>query len=442
MYGMAQKALALAMGHGADEAEVYYVNSHSTSADIRKDAVEGAKEQFTEGIGIRAIVDGAVGFASTNIPGRLEDAVKIAVDSARVRESDPDWTSLPSNAKYPGVSGTFDKGIVQMELDECIDLALQMIEGARSTPESKSKSNILATSGSFSRSHSKHLILNSNGVEVEEEGTSTSGFIDVITTKGDTATAYDFDVSRNLDIDFFQIGVNAAKLAQGSQNGISIEPHKTDVILHPFAFSDLIESAFAPSIDADNVQKGRSSLIGRLGDEIAASELTIIDDGLMPGGIETGISDEEGVPSQRTPVIGNGVFRSYLYDSYTAGKEGVKSTGNASRHAYVSTPSVGLRNFIIEYPQSDIIAGTDNGVFVNTVIGAHTANAISGDFSVEARNAYIIKDGQIDRPIKSLMISGNIFEMLKNITGAGMDVRKVGGTVTPSIKVSDMSVVG
>ena len=75
------------------------------------------------------------------------------------------------------------------------------------------------------------------------------------------------------------------------------------------------------------------------------------------------------------------------------------------------------------------------------MIGAHTANAISGDFSVEARNAYAIKDGQIDKPIRSLMISGNIFEMLKNITGAGMDVRKVGGTVTPSIRVSDMSVV-
>ncbi len=436
MYDMAQKALALTMKNGADEAEVYYANSRSTSANIRKNMVEGAKEQFSEGIGIRAIIDGAVGFASTNIPNRLEDAVKIAVDSARVRENDPDWTGLPSNAKYPDVTGTFDKKIVQMELDECIELALQMIEGARSATD------ILATSGSFSRSYSKHLILNSNGVEVEEEGTSTSGFIDVITTKGDTSTAYDFAVSRNHDIDFHQIGVNATKLAKGSQNGISIEPHKTDVILHPFAFSDIIESAFSPSIDADNVQKGRSSLIGRIGEKIAASKLTIIDDGLMPGGIETGISDDEGVPSQRTSVIENGVFKSYLFDSYTAGKEGVKSTGNAARQSYVSTPSVGLRNFIIEYPQSDIISETDSGVFVNTVIGAHTANAISGDFSVEARNAYTIKDGQIDNPIKSLMISGNVFEMLANITGAGTDVRKVGGTVTPSIRVSGMSVVG
>ena len=79
---------------------------------------------------------------------------------------------------------------------------------------------------------------------------------------------------------------------------------------------------------------------------------------------------------------------------------------------------------------------------MNTVIGAHTANGISGDFSVEARNAFTIKDGKLDRPISSLMISGNIFEVLRNINGAGTDVRKVGGTITPSIRVSDMSVVG
>ena len=81
-------------------------------------------------------------------------------------------------------------------------------------------------------------------------------------------------------------------------------------------------------------------------------------------------------------------------------------------------------------------------MYVNTVIGAHTANFISGDFSVEARNAFTVKNGQIDKPVKSLMISGNVFEMLKNITGAGTDVRKVGGTVTPSVRVSGMSVIG
>ncbi|MDW7731686.1 MAG: TldD/PmbA family protein [Methanolobus sp.] len=436
MYELAKKGLKAATDFGADEAEIFIMEDHKTSVDIRKGEIEGAKENISQGLGIRAIVNGAVGFASTNIISRIDDAARSAVSSARVRDSDPDWKSLPSDGEYPQVSGTRDPELEQMELDECISYTVQMIEGARSVK------GIVVTSGSFGRSFGKRLIMNTNDVEIEESATGISGFTDVITAGDSISTAYDFAVSRKNDIDFLSIGKNAAELADQSRNGISIEPKRTNVILHPFAFSDLLGNAFMPSIDADNVQKGRSNLIGRIGERIATEKLSIIDDGLLEGGIETGQSDDEGVPSQRTTVIENGVFRSYLYDSYTAGKDNVKSTGNASRGSYFSTPSVGPRNFIVDYPGTDIIEDTDEGVMVHTVIGAHTANSISGDFSVEARNAFTIKDGKIDKPIKSLMISGNIFDMLKKMNGAGTDIRKVGGSVTPSVRIEGMSVVG
>jgi len=436
MYELAQKGLKAALSMGADEAEIFIGEGHGTSFDIRKNEIEGAKESTSQGLGIRVVINGAVGFASTNIMSRIEDTAKNAVSSAKVRESDPDWKALPSDEKYPNVCGIFDTELKNMELDDCIKKAIEMIDGA------KTVSNITVTSGNFSRGFGKSLIMNSNGIEIEEMGTTVSGFVDTITNKGETSTAYDFEISRNNDIDFEIIGKNAAELARRSQDAISIDPHKTNVILHPFAFSDLLDSTFVPSIDADNVQKGRSNLINKLGEQIAAENISIIDDGLLDGGIETGRSDDEGVASQRTNVIENGVFSSYLYDSYTAGKDNVKSTGNGSRSSYFSTPSVGTRNFIVDVPGSDIIEDTEEGIFINTVIGAHTANGISGDFSVEARNAFTIKDGMIDKPIKSLMISGNMFDMLKKIDGAGNDLRKVGSTVTPSIRIPDMSIVG
>ncbi|NYT18861.1 MAG: TldD/PmbA family protein, partial [Methanosarcinales archaeon] len=344
MFDLARKTLEIAEKLGADEAEVVVIHSRSITADIKKNAIESAKEGASEGIGIRAIVNGAVGFASTNMVERIDDAVKVAVASAKVRESDPEWTSLPSNSKYPEVSGTFDKRIVELGLDECISLTGEMINGALSVP------NINTTSGSFSTTISKQMILNTNGVEVIDEGTGVSGFVDVITTDGDISTAYDFEVSRSLDIDTFNIGKNAADLAIRSQNGTSIEPQKTNVILHPFAFSDILGNTFEPSIDADNVQKGRSSLIGKIDEKVATSELTIIDDGTLHAGIDTSISDDEGTPSQRTTIIEKGSFRSYLYDNYTAGKDKTNSTGNGTRHSYTSTPSVGSRNMIIDYP--------------------------------------------------------------------------------------------
>src|SRR5512145_3365411 len=99
MYELARKALILAEKAGAEEAEIYYNSSHSTSVNFKKDALESAKDRFSEGIGIRAIVNGAVGFASTNSARDLENAVEIAVAEARIRENDPEWIGLPSNGK-------------------------------------------------------------------------------------------------------------------------------------------------------------------------------------------------------------------------------------------------------------------------------------------------------------------------------------------------------
>jgi PmbA protein len=436
MYELARKALQLAEKIGAEEAEIYYASNHSTSVNFRKDSLENAKDRFSEGIGIRAIVNGAVGFASTNSARELENAIEVAVAEARVGRKDSDRMGLPSDGKYQKVSGIFDQRVETLELEECIDYAMALVEGTKEYP------GTLPTSGGFTRAKSRQLILNTNGIDIEEESSIVSGFVDVITVNGQTSTAYDFAISRSLDIDFFALGENASDLALKSNGGIKIEPQKIDVIFHPFAFSDIIEDVIAPSLDADNVQKGRSGLISKLGKELAVPELCIYDDGLIDSGIETSASDDEGVPSQRTTVIEKGVLVTYLHDNHTAGKAGIKSTGNGLRASYSSPPSVGLRNFIIDYPQKDIIADTEYGVFVNTIIGSHTANSISGDFSVEARNAFTIRDGALDEPIRSLMISGNAFELLKQITGTGFDVRRVGGMIIPSIRVSDLSVIG
>lgn len=436
MYEIARKALKSALEAGADEAEVYMVGNDVTGIDIRKGVIESSRQKINQGMGIRAVVNGAVGFASTNVESRMEDSAKIAVISAKIRGHDPEWKSLPTEDKYTEIKGTFDSAIEKLELDECIELTNEMLQGAASMHK------ILVTSGSFSRIVSRRLIVNSNGIEIEDAGTAISGFVDIITNEGEPTTAYDYDMSRQKDIDFSKIGENAANLAVMSKNGISIEPQKTEIIMHPFAVSDLIVDIFSSSIDADNVQKGRSSLAGKIGTVIANEDLSINDDGLLEGGMETSMADDEGVPSHTTSVIDKGVLKSYLYDTYTAGKDNTKSTGNSIRHSYAGSPSIGTRNFIIDYKQSDLISDTDKGIFINTVIGAHTANSISGDFSVEARNAFTIEKGQLVSPIKSLMVSGNVFDILKNINGAGKDIKKIGGTVTPSLRIENMSVVG
>jgi len=139
-------------------------------------------------------------------------------------------------------------------------------------------------------------------------------------------------------------------------------------------------------------------------------------------------------------LIEDGTLKAYLYDSYTAGKVGVHSTGNAVRSGYTALPRVGARNFILSSRQSQNLLEETRGYMVSGLIGAHTANAISGDFSVEARNAFAISPGEVARPIRSLMLAGNIFELLREIE-VGRDVRSVGSIVTPTVKLR-MKVVG
>jgi len=156
--------------------------------------------------------------------------------------------------------------------------------------------------------------------------------------------------------------------------------------------------------------------------------------------LDSSAFDGEGVPSQRTILIDKGILKGYLYDSYTAGKEGLASTGNAVRSGYTGVPGVGIRNLIVSSSKPQDLLAETKGILVGGLIGAHTANPISGDFSVEAKNAFLIGHGEVARPIRSLMLAGNFFELLKDIE-IGRDVRAVGSTVTPTVKVR-MKVVG
>jgi PmbA protein len=264
--------------------------------------------------------------------------------------------------------------------------------------------------------------------------------MEAIARAGDVATGSEFFNSRSLQSSMEDVGKKAAEMARASLAGTRGESGTFDVLLKPLAVAELLEGTLLCALEADSVQKGRSSLKGRVGEQIASEVLMITDDGLLAGGIDSSAFDGEGVPSQRTVLIENGILKGFLYDSYTAGKDGARSTGNSVRSGYSDVPRVGPRNLIVGSPLArDLLADT-KGYLVHGLIGAHTANPISGDFSVEARNAFRVAPGEAAVPIRSLMLAGNIFEILKDIE-IGTDVRSIGAIVTPTVKVR-MKVVG
>ncbi len=157
------------------------------------------------------------------------------------------------------------------------------------------------------------------------------------------------------------------------------------------------------------MQRGQSAFKDKIGTQVASENLTIYDDGLMPSGMRSWSFDAEGVPQQKTPIIEKGILRSFIYDNYSARKEGKESTGNALRGGYLSTPNIGPTNFHIMPSNKTcetLLAEVDDGLIVYYLQGAHSSNPMSGEFSVVATPAWQIRDGKIADACGGVMLAG------------------------------------
>ena len=188
--------------------------------------------------------------------------------------------------------------------------------------------------------------------------------------------------------------------------------------------------------------RGRSILHDKIGEEITNSNLSIIDNPLLEDAMGTTKADGEGTASKETVLVEDGVLKSFLYDIYTANKAGCESTSNGYRGSYLTTPDIGPSNLEFKFKNEFELAEIDNGVLTTSVLGAHTANPISGDFSVEANNAFTIENGEITDGVKKAMISGNIYELMRKCDALKSEVKQKGSFIIPKLLVHDLKVIG
>lgn len=433
MHDVANQTLDLALKY-TDQAEVYVEKEEGVDVDIKNDKVDFAKEAFTFGIGVRVIVDNKMGFSyTTNIEG-LEETVKSAIFNAKSNEIDENFSFSPKS-NYPKIKNGFDPKIEYLELEEIIGFGKMMLG---TVLEEKCE----PTSGGFSTGYSKIILANSEGAVAKDVSSIFSGYIAVNVDDGDAvSTASESDSSRLLDIDPEKIAHKACEIAKGSRNGKPVETGDLPVVLDHHAASGLL-ATFSGAFNADNVQRGRSVYADKIGEQVVSDSLSIYDDGTIAGGLQSSTCDGEGVASQKTPLIENGILKNFLYDIYTSNKGGVESTGNGMRGSYGDVPSISLSNFVLDFKDVQNISDIKEGVLVTDVLGAHTANPISGDFSVEAVNAFKIENGEVAYPVKKAMLSGNVFEAMGIAASVDTNKRKIGPFVIPRILVEKLRVVG
>lgn len=412
------------------EIEVVFAEGASVSADLKRQNISLASRSDDCGLAIRVIRNGQIGSSTTNDPQHWEKCLDAAVSSARLA-TPQSWESLPKQSEGLSAVDTlcYDPAI-NLEPEIARTLLAAMLEGASEHPAD-------VTSGSAALSTSALILANSEGLRAESRHTGVSISLEAIAGQ---STGSEFAQSCFLDVDPRAVGERAAFFAAHSASGKEITTGSYDVILSPIAYAELLGAAFVPALSGRNVHAGRSRLANRLGEQVMDARFSLYDDPHREKGLGSTLRDGEGVPTRRIDFVKNGILESFAYDLRTAYRYGKKTTGSAIRGGASGGTAIGHHNLIFDGPRSDITQ--DPAVYVHSVIGAHTANPMNGDFSVEMANAFRMEGGSFTEPVRSAMLSGNVFDMHQAILGISHEVRQVGPLVLPSIRLGGLRVIG
>lgn len=424
------------------QAEAFLLHDKELSIEVVGGQVETLKEAEETGLGIRVISQGRLGFAYTTDLGAniVEEMLESAVESSRYTSADENNVLPAGKFQYPQVD-TCDPAIRSATLEEKIELAKQVEVTAR---EYDKRVTVIERTG-YEDSEYTLVVINTDGVHTVEKGSFCGLYAYLVAEEdGDAQTGFSF-ISRKhfLDLKPVEVGREAANNAVRMLKGRTVSSQSIPCVLEPYVVTNFL-SILSNSVNADSVQKGKSLFAGKLGQTVAANELTLVDDGIYENGVASFPFDGEGVPSQRTVLLENGVLRAFLYDTYTARKDQTNSTGNGVRASFRSLPGVGTTNFFLvpgSKRSNDLVREISRGLYVTEVMGMHTANPISGDFSVGAAGI-LIENGELTRPVRSITIAGNLQEFLRNVEGVGDDLRFFGGVGAPSIRLKALSIAG
>jgi len=447
---LAADVVALAMKAGASDAEAVVREGDEFSVNVRLGEVETLKESGSRGLGLRVFLGKRSASASTS--DLTADGIRQLVDGAlalaRVTEEDP-FSGLPEADQFGSLSGD-----LHLYFDDVYSLAgPERIEWARRAEAAAMAADPRITNsdgGSFDAATGRKVLANSRGF-VGGYRTSYAGV---------SAAPLAMDANGQMQRDGWwssarrmgdlespeAIGKEAARRTVRRLGARRVPTQCVPIVFSPEVSRSLIGAVFEAAA-GDGIWRHASFLAGKLGEQIAGAELTIIDDNFMllpngSGGFGTSPFDGEGLPSRRTVVVEQGVLRNYLLNTYAARKLGMKSTHNASR-GLAGTPGIGCGNLYLEpgslTPQ-EIIGGVQAGLYVTSLMG-HGVNVVTGDYSRGATGLWI-ENGELTHAVEEVTIAGNLAEMLRHVTAIGSDLKFRGSVASPTLRIDGMTIAG
>lgn len=428
---------------GIKDGEVYIRNTKSTILHYRNGEIEALKQEDELGASIRVLNDKKLGFSYTTslLKDQFTSAIRRAYEFSKFAQVNPYYNILQENLPSKDVK-IYDPEIPELSVGMLEDFAKRIERSAREYDNRIKAFRVI----SIQKGESIINLINSYGVEKGYKLTFIYFLVELIAEdENEREMGLEMALSPILYvIDPEEVGRTAASKAISALGGKVYKTGKYPVIFNPETVAELL-GALAPAFSGENVMKGKSLYIEMLGQKIASSTVTLVNDGTIPSGVASSPFDDEGTPTRRVELISNGILNSYLHTLYSASYFGVESTGSGFRSSIKSLPSVSPANLHfspgVKSPR-DIIGIVNKGIYITSLIGAHTINPISGDFSVGI-TGHLIENGEITFPVKGMTLAGNIKDFLNRIVEIGNDLRffprGVGGS---TILVEDLSIGG
>jgi len=380
-------------------------------------------------------------FSTTLDPAALATMVDGALQAVDMQTPDPCNLLPDAFPDYPQLPGLFDDALSAIPEQDKISRALEL-ERLTLSRDPRLKR---VRKCSYGESRYGFYLCNSHGLSAGYRGSYVSCSVSAVAeADGDAQIGWDFGFANSFSgIDLDRIADGASQRATALLGARSLPTMRCQAVLDNQVAAQLLE-VLAPSFLAENVQKGKSLFAGKTGEQLFSGLLTIRDNGLLPGGTGSAPCDGEGVPQQDTRLVASGVLERFLCDSYWGQRTGSPSTGNSVRGGVKVTPRLGVHNLFIEPGTSspeELRAGVGRGVLITHVMGVHSANPISGDFSIGAAGFYL-EGGSIVHPVKGIAIAGNLLELFGGVDLVGDDLRFFGSVGSPALRTGALDMSG
>lgn len=443
----AGRAVEQAVAAGAGDAEAYASEAENREVRVHDGAVESLTAATQRGLGLRVWIGGRAGYGfGTDLSAEgLAGITARALEAARVADEDEFAGPAVADGEPASVGDLSDPSRGESSPAQIADLALAVEKAAL-----EADPRVVAVEQAvYFDSAERVALASSSAPGGEYETTSCYAYLQALADgESGRETGLGFGLARGpAGLDPTAIGREGAERATEMIGSAKPASGGCPVVLDPTVAASFV-GLLGKAAGADAVQRGRSPLAERLGEEVAAEAFILHDDGLAPAGFATAPFDAEGTPRRRTALIEGGRLQTFLFDSYTARRGGAISTGNAGRSGYRSLPGVSASNLVVapgSLSLEQLLQEAGEGVYINDVAGLHSGvNPVTGVFSVGA-SGRAIRGGERAEPLREFTIASDLVSMLRAVRAAGSTLRWVpfGGSVSaPPLLIGEMTVSG